>query len=135
MDKKILNFCGGLLLIYCINAVSCDSSCFTQNEFEAAFSVAFNKFEDIEAMILDSLNMRGATLDVNDPIYDNFKSHTLSWDILSRHKFAKVANMALKTLKSAKNCTKIDFQACVNTIVTSKFCTPIQVNCNASSTK
>ena len=99
MSKKIFIFFGGLLLINWINIASCNSTCFSQDEFESAFLVAFDQFEDIEALILDSLSLDGATLDAHDPIYNNFKSHKLSWDILSRHKFAKVANMALKALK------------------------------------
>lgn len=135
MSKKIFKLLCGLLLINWINIASSDSTCFSQDEFESAFSVAFNQFEDIEALILDSLSMDGSTLDAHDPIYNHFKSHKLSWDILSRHKFAKVANMALKALKIDKNYTKIEYQACLDNIVTNKFCTPIPVNCNASSTK
>jgi hypothetical protein len=110
-------------------------NCFTQLEYEQYFKVAQRQYEDIEDLLLGSVELNGTTLDPADPIFNHFRSAKLNWQVLSQHTFAVVNKMTLKYLKNTKNLTNDDFQSCLKNISTENFCVPLKVNCTANATK
>lgn len=116
--------------------VKCDNStCFTQEEFESAFLTAFNNYENLEESILETLNLKNATLNKLDTIYHHFHSRQISWDTYSRHKFAIVSKTVIKDFVAQRNYSLTEIRNCFNSVLTHNFCTPLPVNCNFTTTK